>query len=46
MLGGSTAVDVYDLRGNRLLKAATRADIDCLPAGVYIIGGRKVLLNR
>ena len=46
VMGGSTAVDVYDLRGNRLLKAATRADIDRLPAGVYIIGGRKVLLNR
>ena len=33
--------DVYDLRGHRVLQRAT--SLDGLPAGVYIVNGKKVL---
>ncbi len=39
-------VDVYDLKGNALLKQVKPADAKAqLPAGVYIIGGEKVTIK-
>ncbi|MDE6378011.1 MAG: T9SS type A sorting domain-containing protein, partial [Duncaniella sp.] len=46
VLGDKTAVDIYDLNGRTVMKGATREEIDRLPAGVYIVGGRKVLLDK
>lgn len=44
--GGAAAADVYDLKGNLVLKQATAADAKSqLPAGVYIIGGQKVTVK-
>ena len=37
--------DVYSLQGICLRRAASRADIEALPAGIYIIGGEKVVIN-
>ena len=37
------AFDVYDLRGHRVLHQVT--SLDALPAGVYIINGKKVMKN-
>ena len=36
--------DVYDLRGHRVLQRVT--SLEGLPAGVYIVNGKKVLKNR
>ncbi|MDE6286818.1 MAG: leucine-rich repeat domain-containing protein [Muribaculaceae bacterium] len=36
---------VYNLQGVRLKRDATQADIDALPAGIYIIGGKKVYVK-
>lgn len=36
---------IYTLQGIRIRKAATRNDIEALPAGFYIIGGKKVLVK-
>lgn len=38
-------LDVYDLNGICLLKSASKADIYCLPAGTYIINGKKLTLK-
>ncbi len=37
--------DVYNLQGIRILTGATHADINTLPAGIYIIGGRKITVR-
>ncbi|MDE6286817.1 MAG: leucine-rich repeat protein [Muribaculaceae bacterium] len=36
---------VYNLQGVRLKRDATQSDIDALPAGIYIIGGKKVYVK-
>ncbi|MCH5238267.1 MAG: leucine-rich repeat protein [Muribaculaceae bacterium] len=38
--------DVYTLQGIRIRHAATRSGIDSLPAGLYIVNGKKVLVRR
>ena len=39
-------VDVYDLKGNVLLKQVKLSDAkSSLPAGIYVIGGEKVTIN-
>ncbi|MDE6142718.1 MAG: hypothetical protein K2F94_01430, partial [Muribaculaceae bacterium] len=35
--------DVYNMHGVLILRDATDAQIDALPRGIYIIGGRKVM---
>ena len=37
------AVDVYDARGVLLMRDATPGDVERLPHGFYIVGGRKVV---
>ena len=37
--------NVYDLNGRLVLRLATAADINGLPAGIYIRGGRKVVVK-
>lgn len=37
--------DVYNLQGICIRRNATQADIDALPAGIYIVNGRKVIVN-
>lgn len=41
--GETSSKPIYNLRGICLSRRATPAEIDALPAGVYIIGGRKVV---
>lgn len=41
-----TANDVYNLQGLLLKRNATRDDIKSLTPGLYIIGGKKVMVNR
>ncbi|MDE7080190.1 MAG: DUF5074 domain-containing protein [Muribaculaceae bacterium] len=38
---GATGHDVYNLQGIRIMTGATSADLQTLPAGIYIVGGRK-----
>ena len=42
---GSTTHDnaIYTLSGIRLSNSATKADLQRLPKGIYIIGGKKVV---
>ncbi len=37
--------DVYDLQGVLVRRAATAAEVEALPAGIYIVGGKKVLVK-
>lgn len=37
--------DIYNLQGICIRRNATQADIDALPAGIYIVNGRKVIVN-
>ncbi|MDE6629638.1 MAG: hypothetical protein K2K36_09760 [Muribaculaceae bacterium] len=37
--------DVYNLQGIRVLSGATAADLEKLPAGLYIHGGKKVIVK-
>lgn len=37
--------DIYTLQGVCIKRNATQEDIDALPAGLYIIGGKKVLVK-
>ena len=37
--------DVYNLQGICIRRNATQADIDALPAGIYIVNGRKLIVN-
>lgn len=39
------AVDVYNLQGILVKRNATKEDINSLPAGLYIAGGKKVMLK-
>lgn len=41
----ATAADVYSLQGVLLKKGATPAEIEALPAGLYIVGGKKVVVK-
>lgn len=40
-----SGMDIYTLGGVRVVKAATAADINALPAGLYIVGGKKVAVK-
>ncbi len=44
MADGATA-DVYSISGTLIVRKATKADIAKLPAGIYIIGGEKVVVR-
>ena len=35
--------DVYDMSGLRILKNASREQIDKLPKGIYVVNGRKIM---
>ncbi|MDE6655034.1 MAG: leucine-rich repeat domain-containing protein, partial [Muribaculaceae bacterium] len=37
--------DIYNMQGICIRRNATQADIDALPAGLYIIGGKKVYVK-
>jgi len=37
--------DIYNMQGVCVKRSATQADIDALPSGLYIIGGRKVVVR-
>ncbi len=39
------AVDVYNLHGVRIMTGASEEDIRHLPSGLYVIGGKKVLIK-
>lgn len=41
----STTADVYNLQGIRILSNATEPEIHALPAGIYIINGRKTAIR-
>ena len=41
----SDTVDVYNLQGILVKHNATKEDINSLPAGLYIAGGKKVMLK-
>lgn len=45
-INGSTEVTVVSLNGQVLLKNAPAAELGKLPAGVYIVNGVKMLLNK
>lgn len=36
---------VYNLQGIIVLKSATAADIQALPAGIYVAGGKKIVVK-
>lgn len=36
---------VYNIQGMLIKRNATQADVDALPAGLYIVGGRKLLVR-
>lgn len=38
-------VDVYSVSGVAVLRNATEAQIKALPAGIYIVAGRKVVVK-
>lgn len=42
---GNDLVDVYNLQGMRVMTNATLDDINRLPAGIYIAGGRKYIVK-
>lgn len=46
VIGRDTTVDVYNLQGILIVRDATPDRISDLPAGLYIIGGKKVVINR
>lgn len=39
----TTEFDVYGINGLKILKAADNKAVDSLPAGLYIINGKKVI---
>ena len=43
--GTTTLGNVYSLQGILIKKNATAADLDRLPAGIYIINGKKTILK-
>lgn len=42
----ASGVDVFSLQGIRVLRGATPAQLRSLPSGLYIVAGRKVLINE
>ena len=42
----NAAVDVYSLQGVLIISNATPERIAALPAGLYIIGNKKVVINK
>ena len=45
ILAGADSVTVYDLFGRVIMKKADAEKISTLPAGLYIINGKKVILR-
>lgn len=45
IIDGSELYDVYNLQGMQLLKGADAPTLKTLPAGLYIVNGRKVILK-
>ena len=45
VLSTSTLSDVYNLQGVKLMTKVTKKDLKQLPAGVYIINGKKVVIR-
>lgn len=43
---GKTGIAIYNSQGMCLKREADQSDIDALPAGLYIIGGKKVVIIR
>lgn len=41
----AATADVYNLQGIRIRRSATEADLRTLPAGLYIVGGRKLMVK-
>ncbi len=41
----SSTTDIYSLSGVLIRKAATQSDLKSLPAGLYIVGGKKVMVR-
>jgi hypothetical protein len=41
----SKYVDVYNLMGQKVASQMLREDVETLPAGLYIIGGKKVYIR-
>lgn len=37
--------DIYDLKGNLLIKQASKSQLKSLPRGVYVVGGEKVAVK-
>lgn len=44
-VAGSDNVNAYTLTGIRILKNAPKADVNNLPAGLYIVNGKKVVVK-
>ena len=44
-VAGAFASDVYDLNGRLVLSNATSASVKSLPKGIYVAGGRKVVVK-
>ena len=38
-------VNVYNLQGIEVLHSATKAEINALPAGIYVAGGKKIVIR-
>ena len=45
IIGEGKVSDVYDLMGRRVLTSATAEQIASLPAGLYVIAGKKVIIR-
>ncbi|MDE5791404.1 MAG: hypothetical protein K2H96_09290 [Muribaculaceae bacterium] len=43
VMGQNSGVDVFTTTGVRMLHDATKAQIDALPAGIYVVGGKKMV---
>ena len=43
-LGNTGCADVYNIEGRLIMRQANLSDIKALPNGLYLIGGRKVLI--
>ncbi|MBD5310650.1 MAG: hypothetical protein HDS13_00585 [Bacteroides sp.] len=46
VFGDVDSFDVYTINGMTVLKGGNAAQLDELPAGLYIINGKKVMLNK
>ena len=43
--GEAVSLEVYNLQGIRVLSNASAADVRNLPAGIYIVNGKKVAIK-